>query len=163
MMADRGCGRQGQMSHGWAVEKSGFSFASTQRRRLEPAHAFVAASAVDVSSYVSTGTMKHKSAFSVWRRTMHRTLFLAIVLLGCIVSTGAQMKDVYSPGVPPQPAPLDPDHGKTGPDEPKLQRRIDPVKLQRDADDLSSHGSNHTIRCSQYPPRHYYRKTPSRN
>jgi len=68
---------------------------------------------------------------------MHKTAYLAIVLLVCIVSTGAQMKDVYIPGVPPPPPPLDPDHGKTGPDEPKLQRRIDPVKLQRDADDLA--------------------------
>lgn len=32
---------------------------------------------------------------------------------------------------------MDRDQGKTAPDEPKLRRRIDPVKLQRDADDLA--------------------------
>ncbi len=68
---------------------------------------------------------------------MTKPAFLAIVLLVCVLSTGAQMKDVYSPGVPPPPAPLDPDHGKAAPDESKLQRRIDPVKLQREADDLA--------------------------
>ena len=62
---------------------------------------------------------------------------LAIVLLVCALSTGAQMKDVYTPGIPPPPPPLDPDHGKTAPDEPKLQHRIDPEKLQRDAQDLA--------------------------
>ena len=68
---------------------------------------------------------------------MTKPAFLAMILLVCTLSTGAQMKDVYIPGVPPPPAPLDPDHGKTGPDAPKLQRHIDPVKLQRDADDLA--------------------------
>jgi hypothetical protein len=68
---------------------------------------------------------------------MNKPKFLAIVLLVSSVSTGAQMKDVYSPGVPPPPAPLDPDHGKTGPDEAKIQRRVDPAKLQQDADDLA--------------------------
>jgi|SRR6476646_1008387 len=69
---------------------------------------------------------------------MTKPAFLAILVLACAVSTGAQMKDVYSPGVPPPPAPLDPDHGKTGADDPRLQRRrIDPAKLQRDADDLA--------------------------
>ena len=67
---------------------------------------------------------------------MHKAACLAIVLLVCLGST-AQMKDLYIPGVPPPPPPLDPDHGKTGPDEPKMQRRIDPAKLQRDADDLA--------------------------
>ena len=47
------------------------------------------------------------------------------------------MKDVYIPGVPPAPAPMDRDQGKTAPDEPRLKRRIDPVKLQQDADDLA--------------------------
>ena len=68
---------------------------------------------------------------------MTKPALLPIVLLMCVLSTGAQMKDVYTPGMPPPPAPLDPDHGKTAPDEPKLQRRIDPVKLQREADDLA--------------------------
>jgi hypothetical protein len=81
--------------------------------------------------------MSYKSAFAVWRRTMIKPALLAIVLLGCVVSTGAQMKDVYIPGVPPPPAPMDPDSGKTSRNDPRLQRRIDPVKLQRDADDLA--------------------------
>ena len=68
---------------------------------------------------------------------MTKPAFLAIVLFVCIVSSGAQMKDVYIPGVPPPPASMDPEHGKTGPDEPKLQRRVDPEKLQRDADELA--------------------------
>jgi len=68
---------------------------------------------------------------------MTKPAFLAIVLLVCIVSSGAQMKDVYIPGVPPPPASMDPEHGKTGADEPKLQRRVDPEKLQRDADELA--------------------------
>ena len=68
---------------------------------------------------------------------MSKPAFLSIVLLACMVSSGAQMKDVYIPGVPPPPPPLDPDHGKTGAGEPKLQRHVDPAKLQRDADDLA--------------------------
>jgi len=68
---------------------------------------------------------------------MFKPGFLAIVLLGCVLSTAAQMKDVYTPGVPPPPPPLDPDHGKTTADEPKMQRHIDPLKLQKDADDLA--------------------------
>lgn len=68
---------------------------------------------------------------------MIRPTFLVVILLVCVLSSGAQMKDVYTPGVPPPPAPMDPDHGKTAPDEPKLQRRIDPIKLQQEADDLA--------------------------
>ena len=68
---------------------------------------------------------------------MNKPGFAAILLLVCVVSTGAQMKDVYIPGIPPPPAPLDPDHGKTAPEQPKMQRRLDPVKLQKDADDLA--------------------------
>jgi hypothetical protein len=68
---------------------------------------------------------------------MSKAAFASIVMLACVLSVGAQMKDVYIPGVPPPPAPMDPDHGKRPPDEPKLQRRIDPVRLQRDADDLA--------------------------
>lgn len=68
---------------------------------------------------------------------MTKAAFLSIFLLVCIVPTGAQMKDVYIPGVPPPPATMDPDQGKTGPDQPRMQRRIDPAKLQQDADDLA--------------------------
>jgi len=68
---------------------------------------------------------------------MSKAAFASIVMLVCVLSVGAQMKDVYIPGVPPPPAPMDPDHGKGPPDEPKLQRRIDPLRLQRDADDLA--------------------------
>jgi hypothetical protein len=68
---------------------------------------------------------------------MTRPALLATILLTCALTGGAQMKDVYIPGVPPPPPPLDPDHGKTGPDQPKLQRRVDPLKLQQDADDLA--------------------------
>ena len=68
---------------------------------------------------------------------MTRPVFLAILLVACVVSTGAQMKDVYTPGVPPPPASMDPDHGKVAPDDPRLQHRIDLVRLQRDADDLA--------------------------
>jgi len=68
---------------------------------------------------------------------MTRPAFLAVLLLSCVVSIGAQMKDVYIPGTPPPPPPLDPDHGKTAPDDSRLRRRIDPVKLKKDADDLA--------------------------
>ncbi len=68
---------------------------------------------------------------------MIKATSLAILLLACVISTGAQMKDVYTPGVPPPPASMDPDHGKVAPDDTRLQHRIDPVKLQRDADDLA--------------------------
>ena len=68
---------------------------------------------------------------------MTKPVFLAIALFFAVLSSGAQMKDVYIPGVPPPPPSMDPDQGKTGPDERKLQRRINPVKLQRDADDLA--------------------------
>ena len=68
---------------------------------------------------------------------MTKPAFLAIILLAGLLSTDAQMKDVYAPGVPPPPAPMDPDHGKTAPDDPRLQRRINPAKLQHDADDLA--------------------------
>lgn len=69
---------------------------------------------------------------------MPKPAFLPILLLACVVTSGAQMKDVYTPGVPPPPAPLDPDHGKTPPDDPRLQKRhIDGAKLQRDAEDLA--------------------------
>jgi hypothetical protein len=32
---------------------------------------------------------------------------------------------------------MDPEQGKTTPDSPKVQHRVDPVKLQQDADDLA--------------------------
>lgn len=84
----------------------------------------------------TTSTINKKSAFAVWGRAMNKPVFLSILLLGCVISTGAQMKDVYTPGIPPPPASMDPDRGKTAPDDPRLQR-IDPAKLQRDADDLA--------------------------
>jgi len=68
---------------------------------------------------------------------MTKPAFLTIVVLACVLGTSAQMKDVYIPGIPAPPPPLDPDHGKTGPDEPKLQRHVDLVKLQQEADDLA--------------------------
>ena len=68
---------------------------------------------------------------------MTKAAFLSIILLVCIVSTSAQMKDVYIPGVPPPPASMDPDQGKTGPDQSRMQRRIDTAKLQQDADNLA--------------------------
>jgi hypothetical protein len=67
---------------------------------------------------------------------MTKPAFLVAILLVYVFSS-AQMKDVYIPGIPPPPAPLDPDHGKTTPDQPKMQRRVDPVKLQKDADNLA--------------------------
>lgn len=68
---------------------------------------------------------------------MTKPASLTIVLLLSVLSTSAQMKDVYIPGVPPPPASMDRDRGKTNPDDPKLRRRIDPAQLQRDADDLA--------------------------
>ena len=68
---------------------------------------------------------------------MTKLAFLSIVLLVCLLPAHAQMKDVYVPGVPPPPASMDADHGKTAPEEPKLQHRIDLVQLQREADDLA--------------------------
>lgn len=68
---------------------------------------------------------------------MIRPSFFGIVLLFCALPVRAQIKDAYDPGVPPPPAAMDPDHGKTTPDEPKLQHRIDLMKLQQEADDLA--------------------------
>jgi hypothetical protein len=68
---------------------------------------------------------------------MTKPAFLSILSLVCVLSTAAQIKDAYIPGVPPPPPSLDRDHGKAGPDEPKLQQRVDLVKLQREADDLA--------------------------
>lgn len=68
---------------------------------------------------------------------MTNPTFPAIMLLVCVLSIGAQIKDAYIPGVPPPPASMDPDHGKTSPDQPRLQHRIDPVKLQQEAEDLA--------------------------
>jgi hypothetical protein len=67
-----------------------------------------------------------------------RPAFLSITLLVWLLPAHAQMKDVYIPGVPPPPASMDQDHGRTGPNEPRLpQRHIDIVKLQQEADDLA--------------------------
>lgn len=68
---------------------------------------------------------------------MTKPRFLAITLLACVLPSGAQMKDVYIPGVPPPPPPMDPAHRQPVPDEPKLRRHVDPVKVQHDADDLA--------------------------
>lgn len=68
---------------------------------------------------------------------MTKAAFAGTVLLACVLSTSAQMKDVYAPGVPPPPPPLDPDKGRMASDEAKLQHRIDPVKVQKEADDLA--------------------------
>lgn len=68
---------------------------------------------------------------------MIKVIFLSMMLLACVLPARAQMKDVYIPGTPPPPAPMDRDQGKTAPDEPKLHRRIDPVKLRQDADALA--------------------------
>jgi hypothetical protein len=65
-----------------------------------------------------------------------RLALLSTFLLACLLPAHAQMKDVYIPGVPPPPASMDPD-SKTAPDQPKLQHRIDLVKLQHEADDLA--------------------------
>ncbi|HEY1679658.1 MAG TPA: hypothetical protein VGG04_18215 [Candidatus Sulfotelmatobacter sp.] len=68
-----------------------------------------------------------------------RLAFLSILWLVCLLPTAhAQMKDVYIPGTPPPPAPMDPEHGQATPDEPKLPRHhIDLAKLQQEADDLA--------------------------
>lgn len=69
---------------------------------------------------------------------MIRPAFLFVVLLACVYPAMGQAKDVYIPGIPPPPPSMDPDHGKTPPDEPRLpQHHIDLVKLQQEADDLA--------------------------
>ena len=68
---------------------------------------------------------------------MIKPAVLSILVLVCILPASAQMKDVYIPGVPAQPAPMDRDHDKTAPNDPKLQHRVDLVKLQQEADDLA--------------------------
>ena len=68
---------------------------------------------------------------------MTKAVFLSIILLVCMVPTGAQIKDAYPPGVPPPPRSMDPDQGKTGPNEPKLRRRVVMSYVQGEADDLA--------------------------
>ena len=68
---------------------------------------------------------------------MNKPVFAAIALFVCAVSTGAQIKGAYIPGVPPPPQSMDPDQGKTDPNAPKMQHHLDPAKLQKDADDLA--------------------------
>jgi hypothetical protein len=80
---------------------------------------------------------KAKSAFAIRRRTMTKPVALTTILLMSVLFTTAQMKDVYIPGVPPPPPSMDPDHGKTGPDDPRLHPHVDPLKLQQEADDLA--------------------------
>ena len=69
---------------------------------------------------------------------MTKLAFLSIVLLVCSCPARAQIKDAYIPGVPPPPASMDQDHGKTAPGESKVQQHhIDLLKLQQEADDLA--------------------------
>ena len=68
---------------------------------------------------------------------MLKPSLLSLFLFLCVLPVRAQMEGVYEPGLPPRPASMDTDHDKTAPDQPKLQRRIDPQKLQREADDLA--------------------------
>ena len=69
---------------------------------------------------------------------MIRLAFLSVIFVVCLLPAHAQMKDVYIPGVPPPPAPMDPDAGKTAPDQSKLpQHHVDLVKLQQEAEDLA--------------------------
>ena len=69
---------------------------------------------------------------------MIRLSFLSLIMLVCLLPAHAQIKDAYTPGVPPPPPPLDRDQAKTAPDEPKLPpHHIDLVKLQQEADDLA--------------------------
>ncbi|MGH9495868.1 MAG: hypothetical protein ACRD3B_12790, partial [Candidatus Sulfotelmatobacter sp.] len=70
---------------------------------------------------------------------MIRLAVFATIVLVCLVSAAqAQMKDVYIPGTPPPPAPMDPEHGDAPRDEAKLpQHHVDLVKLQKEADDLA--------------------------
>ena len=68
---------------------------------------------------------------------MIRLTFLSVIFFVCLLPAHAQMKDVYIPGVPPPPASMDPDAGKTAPAQPKLQRHMDLAKLQQEADDLA--------------------------
>lgn len=68
-----------------------------------------------------------------------RPVIFSVAFFVCLSLTAhAQMKDVYIPGTPPPPAPMDPEHGQASPDSPKLpQHHIDLVKLQQEADDLA--------------------------
>jgi len=68
---------------------------------------------------------------------MRKHLFLSTILFLAVLSTSAQIKGAYIPGVPPPPASMDSDQGKTAPDDARLKRRVDPAKLQQDADNLA--------------------------
>jgi hypothetical protein len=68
---------------------------------------------------------------------MRKHLFLSTILFLAVLSTNAQIKGAYIPGVPPPPAAMDPDQGKTGPDDPRPEHRVDLAKLQQDADNLA--------------------------
>ena len=69
---------------------------------------------------------------------MTRPAYLSVLLLVCVLPIRSQIKDAYIPGVPPPPASMDPDHGKTASDQAKLpQHHIDLSKLQQEADDLA--------------------------
>ena len=69
---------------------------------------------------------------------MIRFAVLSNILFICMLPARAQMKDVYVPGIPPPPTSMDPDQGKTAPDQSKLpQHHVDLVKLQQEAEDLA--------------------------
>jgi hypothetical protein len=68
---------------------------------------------------------------------MRKHLFLSTILFLAVLSTSAQIKGAYIPGVPPPPASMDPDQGNTAPDDPRLQHRVDPAKLQEEAENLA--------------------------
>ena len=68
---------------------------------------------------------------------MRKHLFLSTIVFLAMLSTSAQIKGAYAPGVPPPPASMDHDQGKTTPDDPRLKRRVDPAKLQQEADNLA--------------------------
>ena len=70
---------------------------------------------------------------------MIRFALFSCALLFCLLPAAhAQMKDVYIPGTPPPPAPMDPEHGQASPDNPKLPHyHVDLVKLQQEADELA--------------------------
>lgn len=68
---------------------------------------------------------------------MLKPALIAMFLLVCAFPAYAQMKDVYIPGIPPPPASMDPDQGKTADQSKMPQRHVDLVKLQQEADDLA--------------------------
>jgi hypothetical protein len=64
---------------------------------------------------------------------MYRYRFLSVAVLFCAAALGAQQQ----PRMSPPPPPLDPEKATRAPEEQNVRRRIDPVELQRQADDLA--------------------------